>query len=120
MLDNTKVIFYNIVVIVVFFFTYSTTEVLKYQATLPSNKAVLLSADMRQRFAEVGEEKALDLHDALEANERSVSRSRSLAIEKFKTFITSIVVNLFEYLGFFSHSITDQRNICNCSPQNLY
>ena len=43
---------------------------MEYQSKLPSNRATLMTSEMRQKFREVNEEKALILHEALEAKER--------------------------------------------------
>ena len=51
---------------------FSTPAVIEYKNKLPSNKKGRMAQEMRQRFAEITEEKALMLHDALEAKERSV------------------------------------------------
>ncbi|XP_064652339.1 LOW QUALITY PROTEIN: coiled-coil domain-containing protein 60-like [Lineus longissimus] len=48
----------------------SSPALVEYQASLPSNKFQHLSHSLRQRFSEVGEEKALDLHDTLHQIER--------------------------------------------------
>ncbi len=45
---------------------------MEYKANVSSNRVVSLPMEMRQKFAEVNEEMALMLHDALEAKERSV------------------------------------------------
>ncbi len=50
----------------------STPAVMEYKANVSSNRVVSLPMEMRQKFAEVNEEMALMLHDALEAKERSV------------------------------------------------
>ena len=48
----------------------STPAVMDYKSLLPSNRVATLPLEMRQKFAEVTEEMALMLHDALEAKER--------------------------------------------------
>ena len=50
----------------------STPAVLEYQASLPSNRVGALAREQRQKFVEVTEEKALMMHDALEAKGRYV------------------------------------------------
>ena len=49
---------------------FSTPAVVEYQSKLPSNRATLMTSEMRQKFREVNEEKELILHEALEAKER--------------------------------------------------
>ena len=53
-----------------FLIYFSTPAVLEYQSKLPSNRATYMTSEMRQKFREVNEEKALILHEALEAKER--------------------------------------------------
>ena len=50
----------------------SSAELLEHVASLPINKVGGMPLEMRHRFAEIGEEKALVLHDTLEAVERLV------------------------------------------------
>ena len=49
---------------------FSTPAVVQYQNQLPSNAKGVMLVGMRQRFSEVSEERALLLHDVLEAVER--------------------------------------------------
>ena len=43
---------------------------MEFVASLPSSKWGNLSAELRLRFAEIGEEKALEFHEAIEHLER--------------------------------------------------
>lgn len=52
---------------------FSSAELVEHVASLPSNRVSHMPGEMRQRFAEIGQEKALVLHDVLEAIERFVS-----------------------------------------------
>ena len=53
-------------------FSVSTPALLEYKATLPSNKRGSIAAESRQQFLEVYQNKALILHDTIEALERCV------------------------------------------------
>lgn len=53
---------------------FSTPAVLEYQASLPSTRVGNMANDQRQKFSEVTQEKALLMHDALEAKERYLFR----------------------------------------------
>lgn len=48
----------------------SSPALIQFQANLPSNKKAVLPTELKQKFAEIKEEKALDLHDKLEHIER--------------------------------------------------
>ncbi|XP_041361480.1 coiled-coil domain-containing protein 60-like isoform X2 [Gigantopelta aegis] len=48
----------------------STTALMDYKAQLPSNKHTPMTLEMRQKFSEVLEDKALSLHDILEQIDR--------------------------------------------------
>ncbi|ELT98833.1 hypothetical protein CAPTEDRAFT_210878 [Capitella teleta] len=52
----------------------SSAELVEHVANLPSTKVTQMPRMMRQKFAEVGQEKALVLHDILEAVERERMR----------------------------------------------
>ena len=59
-------------------FSVSTPALLEYKATLPSNKRGSIAAESRQQFLEVYQNKALILHDTIEALERCVRLEHSM------------------------------------------
>ena len=78
-------------------YIFSSPAVLEFKASLPSAKKSGLTSELRQGFNEVYQNKALILHDALEALERYVQGISDKISDRVKS-IQNIIEVLFTFV----------------------